>query len=130
MACLCDLLGLRLVIIFLVLSTLRYVSRMIIGFRCIPIRVISKLFFSLFCNPVERDKMQPSLVLSILAVSAFMTSSEIDQGTNGRMRSLWLRDAAQSSLEASLNAQWIDPTLAQAAWVGSTAGPSSPRSSH
>lgn len=76
-----------------------------------------KLFFSIFCNPVERDKMQPSLVLSMLAMSVFMRSSEIDQGNAGRMRALWLRDAAQSSLEASMNARWLDPTLGQTAWV-------------
>ncbi|GJJ13286.1 hypothetical protein Clacol_007538 [Clathrus columnatus] len=80
-------------------------------------QILADLRFFNFCNPSERDKMQPSLVLAILAVSAFMTSSEIDQGSAGRMRALWLRDAAQSSLEASFNAQWVDPTLAQAAWL-------------
>ncbi|KAF8526163.1 hypothetical protein JB92DRAFT_2700846 [Gautieria morchelliformis] len=75
------------------------------------------MFFSVFCNPVERDKMQPSLVLASLAVSTFLKSSELNGGNAGRLRALWLRDAAQSTLEASFNAQWIEPTLAQAAWL-------------
>lgn len=61
--------------------------------------------------------MQPSLILSVLALSTFMKSSELNGGNAGRLRALWLRDAAQSALEASFNAQWIEPTLAQAAWV-------------
>jgi hypothetical protein len=44
-------------------------------------------------------------------------SSEIDLGEIGRNRALTLRDAAQTSLENSLSARWIDPTLAQAALV-------------
>lgn len=75
------------------------------------------LFFKVFFNAESRDQMQPCLILSGLAVSTFMRSSEIDQGSAGRNRALWLRDAAQSALEASFNAQWIEPTLAQAAWV-------------
>ncbi|KAF8582821.1 hypothetical protein K439DRAFT_1350360 [Ramaria rubella] len=75
------------------------------------------LFFSVFCNPVERDKMQPSLVLAGLAMATFMRSSELNGGSAGRLRAMWLRDAAQSALEASFNAQWIEPTLAQAAWL-------------
>jgi len=61
--------------------------------------------------------MQPSLVLAGLALSTFMASSEINRGNTGRMRSLWLRDMAQAALDASFNAQWIEPALAQAAWV-------------
>lgn len=61
--------------------------------------------------------MQPSLVLSCLAVSTFLKSSELNGGSAGRLRAVWLRDAAQSALEASFNAQWIEPTLAQSAWV-------------
>ena len=61
--------------------------------------------------------MQPSLVLAGLAVATFLRSSEINRGSAGRLRALWLRDAAQGALEASFNAQWIEPTLAQAAWV-------------
>jgi len=68
-------------------------------------------------NADSRDKMQPSLVLSALALSTFMQSSEVEKGSAGRSRALWLRDMAQSSLEQSFNARWVDPTLAQGAWV-------------
>ena len=61
--------------------------------------------------------MQPSLVLACLAISTFMKSSELNGGSAGRLRAMWLRDSAQSALEASFNARWIEPTLAQAAWV-------------
>lgn len=61
--------------------------------------------------------MQPSLVFAGLALSTFLKSSEINRGRNGRIRALWIRDMAQASLDASFNARWIDPTLAQAAWV-------------
>ncbi|KIJ54399.1 hypothetical protein M422DRAFT_222008 [Sphaerobolus stellatus SS14] len=75
------------------------------------------LFFSIFCNPLERDRMQPSLVIAALAMSNFLQSSELQGGNAGRSRSIWLRDLAQASLEASFNARWVDPTLAQAAWL-------------
>jgi hypothetical protein len=68
--------------------------------------------------------MQPSLILASLALSTFMKSSELSGGSAGRLRALWLRDAAQSALDASFNAQWIEPTLAQVAWV------SRPREGH
>lgn len=75
------------------------------------------LFFNVFLNAERRDRMQPSLVLAALAVSTFTQSSELDSGSAGRSRALWLRDLAQASLEQSFNAQWIDPMLAQAAWL-------------
>ena len=61
--------------------------------------------------------MQPSLILAALALATLMKSSEIGLGEVGRNRALYLRDAAQTSLENSLSARWIDPTLAQAALV-------------
>jgi hypothetical protein len=68
-------------------------------------------------DPNTRILVQPSLILSVLALSMLMKSSETGLGENGRRLSLWLRDAAQSSLEASINASWIEPSLAQAAFV-------------
>lgn len=68
-------------------------------------------------DPDARISMQPSLVLSALALSTLMKSSETGLGENGRRLSLWLRDAAQSSLDASISASWIEPSLAQAAFV-------------
>ncbi|KZW00891.1 hypothetical protein EXIGLDRAFT_603573 [Exidia glandulosa HHB12029] len=75
------------------------------------------LFFKVFLDEAARDRMQPSLVLAALAISTFMQSSEVDGGVEGRTRALRLRDLAQGALEQSFNAQWIEPTLAQAAWL-------------
>lgn len=50
-------------------------------------------------------------------MSIFWQSSEIGLGSPGRERALRFRDEAQSALEASFNAGWIDETLAQAAWL-------------
>jgi hypothetical protein len=68
-------------------------------------------------DPDTRIFMQPSLVLSALALSTLMKSSEAALGEDGRRLSFWLRDAAQSSLDASISASWIEPSLAQAAFV-------------
>lgn len=75
------------------------------------------LFFSTFCNAADRETMQPALILAILMMSNFLRSSDADMGTEGRERTLWLREKAQAALEASVNAGWIDSALAQAAWV-------------
>jgi hypothetical protein len=61
--------------------------------------------------------MQPSLVFAGLALATLMKSSEMELGSAGRERAVWLRDKAQAWLEASLNSQWIDMTLAKAALV-------------
>jgi hypothetical protein len=61
--------------------------------------------------------MQPSLILSLLAISSFFQSSEVGFGLPGRERALRFRDEAQATLEASFSSGWIDETLAQAAWV-------------
>ncbi|KAF8887164.1 hypothetical protein BD779DRAFT_1528462 [Infundibulicybe gibba] len=74
-------------------------------------------FFSNFFDPTRRERIQPSLVLALLAMATFWQSSEVGFGRHGREKALRLRDEAQSSLEASLNAGWIDETLAQAAWL-------------
>lgn len=68
-------------------------------------------------DPHRRTFMQPSVVLSALALATLMKSSEAGMGAEGRRFAEWLRDAAQSSLEASLSASWIEPSLAQAAFV-------------
>ncbi|KAI0058726.1 hypothetical protein BV25DRAFT_1810152 [Artomyces pyxidatus] len=64
-----------------------------------------------------RSHLQPSLVLAGLALATLLKSSELERGAAGRDRALRLRDAAQSSLEASWNSQWIDLNLAKAAMV-------------
>ena len=74
-------------------------------------------FFGNFFEPTRRKDMQPSLVLALLAMSTFWQSSEVGIGHTGRERALRFRDEAQGALEASVNAGWLDETLAQAAWV-------------
>jgi hypothetical protein len=74
-------------------------------------------FFGIYFDPVKRERMQPSLVLAMLAMSTFWQSSEVGLSSHGRERALRFRDEAQSALDASYNAGWIDETLAQAAWV-------------
>ncbi|EAU85892.2 hypothetical protein CC1G_02915 [Coprinopsis cinerea okayama7 len=74
-------------------------------------------FFGNFYDPHKRERMQPSLVLALLAISTFFQSSEVGNGQGGRERALRFRDEAQGALEASFNSGWIDETLAQAAWL-------------
>lgn len=74
-------------------------------------------FFGNFFESARRKEMQPSLVLALLAMSTFWQSSEVGIGQPGRERALRLRDEAQGALEASVNAGWLDETLAQAAWL-------------
>ncbi|KAF9568802.1 hypothetical protein CPC08DRAFT_624611 [Agrocybe pediades] len=74
-------------------------------------------FFGNFFDSERRQRIQPSLVLSLLALSTFWQSSEVGYGKEGRERALRLRDEAQSAMDASFNAGWIDETLAQAAWL-------------
>lgn len=74
-------------------------------------------FFGNYHDAARRERIQPSLVLALLAMSTFWQSSDVGFGHHGRDRSLRFRDEAQSALDASFNAGWIDETLAQAAWV-------------
>ncbi|KAG8774686.1 hypothetical protein FRC12_001872 [Ceratobasidium sp. 428] len=75
------------------------------------------LFMTNYNHRERRENIQPSLVLAALAYSTFTQSSEIEKGSAGRARAMELRNYAQSALEASLNSQRLDPTLAQAAWL-------------
>ncbi len=74
-------------------------------------------FFGNYYDESRRQRMQPSLILAILALSTFWQSSEAGFGSRGRERALLLKDMAQSALESSYSSGWIDETLAQAAWV-------------
>jgi hypothetical protein len=71
---------------------------------------------SLF-NVDERSRIQPALICAGLALATLMRSIELELCGGGRSRALWLRDAAQSNLEQTLNTQWIDLQLAEAALV-------------
>jgi hypothetical protein len=74
-------------------------------------------FFGAFFDPSSRDRMQPSLIFAACSLATFWQSSEIGKGKPGRDLALRLRDLAEGFLQGSLNAGWIDETLAQAAWV-------------
>jgi hypothetical protein len=74
-------------------------------------------FYSNFMDPVRRNHMQPSLLLSLLALSTFLQSTEQTDPELGRRTAVLLRDEAQAALEASLHAHAIDEELAQAAYV-------------
>ncbi|KAI9511557.1 hypothetical protein F5148DRAFT_974976 [Russula earlei] len=74
-------------------------------------------FYNTFMDPLRRNRMQPSLLLSLLAVSIFLQSPERAYPEDGRRMAVLLRDEAQGYLEASLHSRAIDEELAQAAWV-------------
>ncbi|KAG9101984.1 hypothetical protein FRC07_010264, partial [Ceratobasidium sp. 392] len=75
------------------------------------------LFMTNYNHQERRENIQPSLILAALAYSTFTQSSETEKGSTGRARAMELRNYAQSALEASLNSQRLDSTLAQAAWL-------------
>jgi hypothetical protein len=74
-------------------------------------------FFGTYDDPSARQHMQPSLLLSLLAISTFWRSSERELGRPGREWAMRFRSAAQCALEASVNARRVDEGLAQSAWV-------------
>ncbi|KAI0372180.1 hypothetical protein BV20DRAFT_940530 [Pilatotrama ljubarskyi] len=74
-------------------------------------------FFGTLLDPRARHRIQPSLILSALALATFFRSHEGELGARGRHRALKLRDQAQAALEASLSSRWIDHSLVQAAWL-------------
>jgi hypothetical protein len=75
-------------------------------------------FYNNFMDPTRRRCMQPSLLLSLLAVSKFFQGAGRLCPEEGYHVAVLLRDEAQGYLEASLHARAIDVELAQAAWVG------------
>jgi len=74
-------------------------------------------FLSRLHDPTRRHSIQPSLVLAALAIATFMQSSESERGAEGRAWSMRLRDEAQSALQASFNARWVDESLVHASWL-------------
>ncbi|RPD63893.1 hypothetical protein L227DRAFT_572339 [Lentinus tigrinus ALCF2SS1-6] len=72
-------------------------------------------FFDTLFNPVRRHSLQPSLLLSALALGAFVQSSEVDNGARGRQKALTLLEMAHGALEGALATGWVDIGLAQAA---------------
>lgn len=74
-------------------------------------------FFDKLLDTTKRSGVQPSLVLSALAVGRFAQSSEVEQGAKGRAKALKMVDLAHGALEASLASGWVDIGLVHAAWV-------------
>jgi hypothetical protein len=74
-------------------------------------------FYNNFMDPYRRSRMQPSLLLALLAVSKCLQSAEQESPPEALRVALLLRDEAQGYLEASLHARAIDVELAEAAWV-------------
>ena len=74
-------------------------------------------FYNNFMDPTRRGRMQPSLLLSLLAVSKFFQGAGRLCPEESYHVAMLLRDEAQGYLEASLQARAIDVELAQAAWV-------------
>ena len=74
-------------------------------------------FFDNLLDPTRRAALQPSLLLSALAIGTLAQSSEAENGAPGRARALKLLDLADSTLQASLASGWVDFGLVQASWV-------------
>ncbi|EKM54774.1 uncharacterized protein PHACADRAFT_258850 [Phanerochaete carnosa HHB-10118-sp] len=64
-----------------------------------------------------RPTLQPALVLSALALSTLMRSSELECGAQGRARAVSLRNSAQAALEAACHARHVDMRLAEASII-------------
>jgi len=74
-------------------------------------------------HPEDRLKIQPAFILAGLAMATLMKSSEFEYKAPGRERALWLRDAAQATLDQALTSDWVDASLAEAALVSHTTEP-------
>jgi hypothetical protein len=100
----------------------------------LPPSINVPLFFSTFHHPGQREYVQPSLVLAMLALSTLIQSGNLESGQMGRNRAcefhsvcqsrmlnrthvVELRDRAQSYFDMSLSCGWVSPDLAQAALV-------------
>ncbi|CDO69276.1 hypothetical protein BN946_scf185042.g178 [Trametes cinnabarina] len=77
---------------------------------------IPRFFDSIF-DPRRRAHLQPSLLLSALAVGTLTQGSDADKGASGRARALKLLESADGALQASLAAGWVDIGLVKAAWL-------------
>ncbi|KAL7279744.1 hypothetical protein ACG7TL_006151 [Trametes sanguinea] len=74
-------------------------------------------FFDDVFDTTRRAQLQPSLLLSALAVGTLAQSSDADNGAPGRARALRLLELADGALQASLAAGWVDIGLVKAAWL-------------
>ncbi|KAH9891993.1 hypothetical protein C8Q73DRAFT_701968 [Cubamyces lactineus] len=74
-------------------------------------------FFESILDPAHRASMQPSLLLSALALGTLAQSSDADKGAVGRARALRLLEFADGALQASLSSGWVDVGLVKASWL-------------
>ncbi|KAI0373410.1 hypothetical protein BV20DRAFT_962547 [Pilatotrama ljubarskyi] len=74
-------------------------------------------FFASVLDPVRRAEMQPSLLMTALAIGTLAQSSELEKGDRGRRRALKLLDMAHGALQGSLATGWVDVGLAKAGWL-------------
>ncbi|KAH9848334.1 hypothetical protein C2E23DRAFT_844367 [Lenzites betulinus] len=74
-------------------------------------------FLSTLFNPAGRQALQPSLVLSALALATLLQSSEFERGEKGMNMALKLVEQAYAAFYSSLNSGWIDVGLTQAAYI-------------
>lgn len=74
-------------------------------------------FLRRLCDPEERLRIHPALVLAGLALATLIRSSELELGAIGRERALQFRDAAQAAADSSCAEQTLDLGLAEAAMV-------------
>ncbi|EIN11157.1 hypothetical protein PUNSTDRAFT_118688 [Punctularia strigosozonata HHB-11173 SS5] len=75
------------------------------------------LFLRSLASAESRQNVQPALIYAGLALATLIKSSELELGSAGRNRAMWLRDVAQVELEKSWTASWVDRGLAQAAMI-------------
>ncbi|KDR67042.1 hypothetical protein GALMADRAFT_1133694 [Galerina marginata CBS 339.88] len=65
----------------------------------------------------ERLRIQPSFILSILAMAKLMKSSALEGGGNGLRAAMMLATDAHSAFDDALRFNWVDATLAEAALI-------------
>ncbi|KAG6829572.1 hypothetical protein H0H92_004121 [Tricholoma furcatifolium] len=74
-------------------------------------------FFRTLLDEESRLSIQPALIYAGLAMATLMRSSEMEFKAPGRERALWLRDNAESYIQSSINSDWMDASLAEAAMI-------------
>ncbi|KAG5637497.1 hypothetical protein H0H81_004370 [Sphagnurus paluster] len=74
-------------------------------------------FIKILLDEELRLSIQPAFIYAGLAMATLMKSSEVEFKAPGRERALWLRSTAQTYLDNSINSQWVDASLAEAALI-------------
>ncbi|KAG6916115.1 hypothetical protein DXG01_008390 [Tephrocybe rancida] len=74
-------------------------------------------FMKTLMDEESRLSIQPAFIYAGLAMAILMKSSEMEFKAPGRQRALWLRDTAETLIQNSINSEWIDASLAEAALI-------------